>query len=223
MPGPAITHVLFDLDGVLLDTEGLYTEATQAIVGRYGHTYDWSLKRQTMGRDAHVGARFLIDSLGLPLSADEFLTARRPVLEALLASSPAMPGAERFVRELSARGVPMAVGTSSEQRLFALKTAPHRWFDLFSAVVCGDDPRVTAKKPHPDIFLLAARDAGAEPACCLVFEDSPAGVEAGLRAGMRVIAIPAPELGAEHCAGAHRIVSNWHELLGADLDTLAFS
>src|SRR6185503_9762792 len=53
------THVLFDLDGVLLDTEPLYTEATQAVVGRFGKTYDWALKRHTMGRDARLSARFL--------------------------------------------------------------------------------------------------------------------------------------------------------------------
>src|SRR4029078_5369692 len=98
---------------------------------------------------------------------------------------------------------------SSERKLFELKTSPHAFFELFDAVVCGDDPRGTAKKPSPDIFLVAARDLRATPAHCVVFEDSPAGVQAPLAAGMRVVAMPDPELGEGPCAGAHRIVTGW--------------
>jgi pseudouridine-5'-monophosphatase len=212
MSQPPNISVLFDLDGVLLDTEPLYTEATQAIVGRYGKTYDWSLKRHTMGRDARLTAHFILERLGVPLSADEFLSARAPILEALLASSPVMRGAERFVRGLRADGVPIAVATSSERRLFDLKTRPHAFFDAFGAVVCGDDPRVTAKKPAPDIFLAAARDLGAEPSRCIVIEDSPAGVAAALAAGMRVIAMPDPAMSTDHFRDAHRVVSGYDAL-----------
>ena len=203
--------------GVLLDTEPLYTEATQAVVGRFGKTYDWSIKRHTMGRDARFSARFLLDALGVPLTPEEFLRERRPILESLLDASPPMRGAEAFVRALHARGVPMAVATSSERALFERKTRGHEWFVLFDAVVCGDDPRVTARKPAPDIFLVAASDLGARPSACVVFEDSPAGVEAALAAGMRVVALPDPALGAEHCRGAHRVVTGWHEVSPSDL------
>src|SRR5437773_9481427 len=93
--------VLFDLDGVLLDTEELYTQATQAIVGRYGKTYDWSLKQHLIGRDARIGAKNLMERLEIPLSGDEYLALQRPILEALFTRAPAMPGAEDFVRSLS--------------------------------------------------------------------------------------------------------------------------
>jgi pseudouridine-5'-monophosphatase len=218
MPGSMRTHVLFDLDGVLLDTEGLYTEATQAVVGRYGKTYDWSLKVLTMGREARASARAIVEHLAIPLTPDEFLAERAPILEALIARSRAMPGAETFVRELRSRGVPMAVATSSDRRLYEIKVLPHAWFELIGSVVCGDDPRVFAKKPSPDIFLVAARDLGADPARCLVFEDSPAGVEAALAAGMRVIALLAPEAGREHYASAHAIVSGWNQVSLSMLD-----
>jgi pseudouridine-5'-monophosphatase len=203
------SHVLFDLDGVLLDTEPLYTEATQAVVGRFGKTYDWSLKRHTMGRDARLSARFLLDRLEIPLTPEEFLRERAPILEGLLATSPAMRGAERFVAELAALGVPIAVATSSDRHLFEVKTRPHAWFSSFSAVVCGNDARITAKKPAPDIFLAAAADLGASPECCVVLEDSPAGVEAALAAGMRVVAMPDPAMEHALYAGAHRIVRNY--------------
>ncbi len=209
--GPS-THVLFDLDGVLLDTERLYTEATQAVVGRYGKTYTWAIKRDAMGRDAHVSARIVLERLGIPLSSDAFLAERNAILEGLAAQCRALDGAEAFVRLLVAKGVPVAVATSSDRRLYELKVRPHPWFDLFGAVVCGDDPRVLAKKPAPDIFLVAAKDLGAEPGRCLVFEDSLAGVEAALAAGMRVIALPDPAAGPEHrehYRSAERILEGW--------------
>ena len=209
--------VLFDLDGVLLDTEDLYTRATQEIVGRYGKTYDWSVKQLLIGRDSRLGAKRLVETLEIPLSGDEYLALQRPILEALFARSLAMPGAESFVRVLSTHGVPMAVATSSERALYDLKVMNHAWFSLFKAVVCGDDPNVTARKPAPDIFLAAARALGGAPEHCVVIEDSPAGVEAALAAGMRVIAMPHPAVGTEGCAAAHRVVSGWSEISVADL------
>jgi len=209
--------VLFDLDGVLLDTEDLYTQATQAIVGRYGRTYDWSLKRHLLGRDALLGASNLMERLQIPLTGEEYLAIQRPILEELFTRSPAMPGAEEFVRELATSGVAMAVATSTERKFYDLKVSPHAWFSLFRAVVCGDDPSVGARKPAPNIFLSAARELRADPKQCIVIEDSPAGVQAGLAAGMRVIAMPHPAIGAEACAGAHRIVAGWSEISASDL------
>jgi pseudouridine-5'-monophosphatase len=204
-------HVLFDMDGVLLDTERLYTEATQSIVGRYGKFFGPDLKRETMGRDAHVSARIILERLAVPLTADQFLAERGPILEALVVQCRAMAGAEPFVRSLRSLGVPMAVATSSDRVIFELKTRSHPWFDVFDAIVCGDDRRVVAKKPAPDIFLAAAQDLRASPADCVVFEDSLAGVEAALAAGMRVVALPDPALGAEHFRSAHAVLRGWHE------------
>jgi len=215
--GP-ITHVLFDLDGVLLDTERLYTQAIDSIAARFGKTYDWSVKRLAMGRDARIASQIIIDRLGLPLTAEAFLAERDPLLEVLFARTEELPGAERFVRLLNERGVPMAVATSSDRHLFELKARPHAWFSLFGAVVCGDDPRVAAKKPAPDIFLTAARDLGADPARCLVFEDSVAGVEAARAAGMRVVALPDAALGRDGFGVVHGFVGSWAE---ATLELLA--
>jgi pseudouridine-5'-monophosphatase len=223
MPADAsrCTHVLFDLDGVLLDTERLYTEATQAIVGRFGKTFTWAIKRQAMGRDARISAAMVLDQLGVPLSPDEFLLERTAILEQLFPHCRAMEGAEAFVRALRAASVPMAVATSSDRRLYDLKVRTHSWFDLFDAIVCGDDPRVGAKKPSPDIFLLAARELNADPRRCLVFEDSLVGVEAALAAGMRVVALPDPGQGpgaSAHYGAAHHVLSGWAE---ASLELLA--
>ncbi len=215
MPDGPSTHVLFDLDGVLLDTERLYTQATQAVVGRFGKTFTWEIKRQAMGRDARASAGLILERLGVPLTAEEFLAERDPILETLVTRCGAMVGAEAFVRLLRARGVPMAVATSSDRALYETKVRPHPWFDLFGAIVCGDDPRVAAKKPAPDIFLTAARDLRAAPERCIVFEDSLAGVEAALAAGMRVVALVDPAAaadgGREQYRSAHRIMESWNE------------
>ena len=207
-----ITHVLFDMDGVLLDTEPLYTKAIHAVTSRYGHAFGWGLKEQIMGRGRVAAARFLVETLKLPLSPEAFLEARDAVLLDMLAKAAEIPGAEAFTRSLHARGLTLAVATSSERRIFSLKTGLHQnWFTTtFSAVVCGDDPRIAHAKPAPDIFLLAARMLKADPAHCLVVEDSPAGIAAAKAAGMRVVAMPDPNLDRAHLAQADWVIEGYH-------------
>jgi len=204
---------IFDLDGVLLDTEPLYTRATAAVAARFDKTFDWTLKSQCIGRGSEEAARLIVDTLGLPLSPRDFLRDRDAVLGPLFRDAPAMPGAEAFTRTLAGRGVPLAVATGSESRLFASKVAPYaEWFSLFAAVVCGDDRRVRRGKPAPDIFLAAAADLGMPPADCVVFEDSPFGVVGALAAGMRVVAMPDPAMDRARYAGATVIVDGFRDL-----------
>ena len=206
------SHVIFDLDGVLLDTEKLYTQATQEVVGEYGKTFDWTLKVQMMGRHELEGANLLVQALDLPISAEEYLRRQAPLMDRLFLTAAEVPGAEQFVSVLAQRGHALAVGTSSIRRLYDLKTAHHPWFSAFSAVVSGDHPEVRELKPAPDIFLAAARAIAGEPARCLVVEDSPAGVLAARAAGMSVVAIPDPALSDDRFGHAHLIVRSYAEL-----------
>ena len=206
------------MDGVLLDTERFYTEVTQAIVGRWGKVFDWSVKGHMIGRPARDSARYLVETLDLPITPDEYLREREAMLERLFPEANAMPGARELTDALAARGVPQAVATSSNGRLFALKTTRHRdWFRVFGAVVLGDDPRVRRGKPAPDIFLLAAEELGAAPASCVVVEDAPAGVVAAHAAGMQVIAVPDPHMDRAPFADAEVVVASLGELAPADL------
>ena len=207
---------IFDLDGVLLDTEPLYTTATAEVAARFGKLYDWSVKRHCIGRGTLEAAAIIVEALGLPLSPAALVQERDLVLVDLLARAPALAGAEAFSRALAARGVPLAIATSTEAPLYAIKAARHRhWLAIFRAAVCGDDPRVVRSKPAPDIFLAAAADLGAAPADCLVFEDSPFGVEAACAAGMQVIALPDPAMERAHYTRADAIVDGFTDLTPA--------
>jgi pseudouridine-5'-monophosphatase len=208
-----IDGVLFDMDGVLLDTEGLYSEATRRVLGPHAARFDWRIKERMMGRAPLEAARVLIEALELPLSPADYLEQKRPILLELFRSSTPKPGAPELVEHLAARGVPMAVATSSDRRFFSTKTGHHPWFRHFRGVVCGSDASVRAHKPAPDIFLEAARllDLAAER--CLVFEDSAAGVESARRASAaRVVAIVDPGLDRSLVASADLVIESYAEL-----------
>jgi len=155
--GP-IKAVIFDMDGLLLDTEGIYTEVTQIIAERFGRTYDWGIKQHIIGRGAQDLADYVVKALDLPITAAEFLEIREPLMSERFPRALGMPGAEALVRHLNAHNIPIAVGTSSSRNSFGHKTTLHReWFGLFGTIVTADDPEVGAAKPAPDIFLTAAR------------------------------------------------------------------
>jgi len=189
-----IDAVIFDLDGVLLDTEPLYTLASAEVVAEWGKEYAWSLKRQIMGRGALEAAAVITRELDLPISAEEYVRRTEQVLERLFDSTPGMPGARELVDTLHQMQLSLALATSTGKRLYDVKAQPHPWLARMRVVVCGDDRDVKAAKPQPDIFLVAAARLGVPPTRCVVVEDSVNGVLAARRAGMQVIALPDPRL-----------------------------
>ncbi|PNW79118.1 hypothetical protein CHLRE_09g401330v5 [Chlamydomonas reinhardtii] len=206
-PGGRPSVVLFDMDGLLLDTEGAYTVAQQRILDRFGRKFTWELKAKMMGRQALDAARVLCEDLKLTpeeITPEQFLVERDALLQEAFANSPLMPGAERLVRHLAACGVPMAVATGSHAAAFKLKTSKHgQLFSLFHHVVTGD--MVAKAKPDPEIFIKAAAGftdpAVTDMGSVLVFEDAPNGVEAARAGGMRVVMAPYPGLPQEHVTG----------------------
>ena len=192
---PKIKAILYDMDGLLLDTENFYTDVTQQIVSRYGKNFDWSIKSQMLGRPALESAKTLVRVLELPIRPEDYLTERTALLNQRFPKAEAMQGAIELTQRMKLAGVPQAVATSSTKEAYTLKTTKHqKWFAGFDAIVTGDHPDIQNGKPAPDIFLVAARKLGVAPGECLVFEDAPAGVEAARAAGMSVVVVPDPQM-----------------------------
>ncbi|XP_022730356.1 (DL)-glycerol-3-phosphatase 2-like isoform X3 [Durio zibethinus] len=201
---PTITHVIFDMDGLLLDTEKFYTEVQEIILARFNKTFDWSLKAKMMGKKAIEAARVFVEETGISdsLSAEDFLEEREAMLQR----------ASRLIEHLHAKGVPICLATGSHRRHFELKTQRHgELFKLMHHIVLGDDPEVKQGKPSPDVFLAAARRFEGGPIGSqkiLVFEDAPAGVHAAKNAGMSVVMVPDPMLDSSHHALADQVLSS---------------
>jgi beta-phosphoglucomutase-like phosphatase (HAD superfamily) len=210
---PEITHLIYDNDGLLLDTEPFYTQAHTIVAARYGKVFDWSVKSRMIGLRAEDSASIMINALQLPISVPQYLEARKDLLAELFPHAEPLPGAVELTMHLHRAGIPQAVATSSDSYNFDLKIMRHQeWFGIFECLVMGDDPEIKNGKPAPDIFLLAARRLHADPAHCLVFEDSPAGVEAARAAGMFVVAVPDPNMDDGKYGNAHQIIRNLNDV-----------
>ena len=197
-----IRHAIFDLDGTLLDTEPLYSEAAMAVCRRYGAEYTLAIKRVVMGGDTFEGAAYVIKTLGLPLEPAQYIEQRERELLPLLDRALPMAGASALLEALRARGIPVAVATSGHRPITMRKLAKQPFLHNLAALICGDDARLLRPKPAPDIYLLAARELGADASRCLVVEDSLNGLHAGLAAGMRTVALVDPRWGFDPSAFA---------------------
>ena len=205
--------VIFDLDGTLLDTEPVYTAATQAVVGQFGKNFDLPLKKKVVGRDSRAAAKTVITELRLPISVDEFLDLRDPILQELLRAAPEIMGAGKFIANLKAKKCTIGLATGSPKHLCDIKLSGHDWRNSFDSFIFGDDDRIGAPKPAPDIYLLSAKEMNVPPRSCLVFEDSPSGVEGALAAEMRVIAIDSQYVADGALDKAHHIIKDYHDAL----------
>jgi pseudouridine-5'-monophosphatase len=204
-----ITHVIYDLDGLLLGTESLHERVYRAIAERYGKTFDRSAKAKVAGRRTLESAQIIVDLLELPLTPQAYIEQRNALIYPLYSQAQPLPGAMRLTQHLHHHGIPQAIATSSSRRPFELKITHHQeWFSLFDCRVLGDDPDLKRSKPAPDIFLLVAQRLGASVKQCLVFEDSLAGMEAAKAAGMSVVVVPDPDLDRQLYYDAHQVLNS---------------
>ncbi|KAI5865571.1 HAD-like protein [Durotheca rogersii] len=235
---PPVRACLFDMDGLLINTEDLYTLCSDIVLERHGRPrLPWSVKARMMGVPGSANGDTFHEWARLPISREQYQAEQLEQHHIHFPECEPLPGVAALLTHLSGdcrntRGLPVEIGlASSSSRLnYDMKTsrpATRAVIELIPAAhrVLGDDPRIQTGrgKPAPDIYLVALQSINATrpegtaeiaPEECLVFEDSVLGVEAGRRAGMRVVWVPHPGLAAE-------LKGKEKEVLAGRTDTLS--
>jgi beta-phosphoglucomutase len=209
---PQTRAVVFDMDGVLVDSGAHHREAWTRMLGELGVAMQPGFWRRTIGRPAVEAVPLLLGEPVAPAEARR-LANRKHAHYVTLATTgmPAVAGVVAFVETLRAHAVPIAVATSARLADATALLGPLGLLDRFEAIVAAED--VTRGKPDPEVYLLAASRLGAPPDACLVFEDAVVGVQAARGAGMRVFGVAtayAPE--DLLAAGAERAIATFEGL-----------
>ncbi|MCO5220306.1 MAG: HAD family phosphatase [Thermomicrobiales bacterium] len=180
--------LIFDMDGLLVDSEGLAAEAMDRLLAEYRLERDPDIQPRLLGRRLVEALAIVRDGYGIDDELD-VLIARYSVLrtEALRGSVRPMPGAREIVERARLAGYPLALATSGMRIHVDVSLGETGLAGRFDSETTGDE--VTRGKPAPDLFLTAANRLGLEPAELIVLEDSPLGIEAATAAGMRSIAV----------------------------------
>jgi len=208
------TALIFDMDGLMLDSECLYQKSWKQAAELLGYTLDEVLYLSLVGRSNTEAAATFRQVFGddFPMAAFNQCWHKRWHELVQTQGIPLKPGLTELLDWVEAHSIPKAVGTSSNsaEADLCLTTAGIR--DRFAAIVTVD--QVAAGKPAPDIFLEAARRLGIKPEACLVLEDSNAGVKAAQAAGMTVVMVPDLQVPTETSrAIALQVVSSLHDVL----------
>ncbi|XP_028176629.1 pseudouridine-5'-phosphatase-like [Ostrinia furnacalis] len=211
-----VTHVLFDMDGLILNTEDLYTVAFKNVLTPYGKEYTFTLKLKLMGSQAHETAKIIVSELDLPITPEQFMEETKKQFEKLFPDTQVLPGAKRLIEHLNSHNIPIGLATSSSKESYELKVNKHHQelFSLFPYKTMGSsDPEVKRGKPYPDIFLVAASrfPDKPKPGQCLVFEDAINGVKAARAAGMQVVMVPDPRMDRELTKEATLVLNSLEE------------
>ena len=192
MPAPGagrvIDAVVFDLDGVLIQSEEVWDAVRERYVRGRGGRYDAKVQRAMMGMSAPEWSRYLHEEVGVPDRPDAInreVVAR--MLEAYRRELPLIAGAERAVRR-AAEAFPLGLASSSNREVFEAVLELAGLTECFAATVSSEE--VARGKPAPDVYLEAARRLGVAPGRCVAVEDSHAGLRSAKSAGMRVVALP---------------------------------
>ena len=188
MPSP-FCAVIFDLDGVLADSEPWWNQIDAKLLAEYGVSYRGEYHRNVLGVSYRLAVEFYKNAFHISASLEELMRQRGEIAIDFFANRVGLfPFAKMTLEQLREMKLPLAVATSSvsaSARPLLDRTGIR---SLFSVVITGDE--VQQGKPHPDIYLRAAKKLGISPEACLVIEDSLAGIAAGKGANMRVAAIP---------------------------------
>lgn len=185
-----IEGFIFDMDGILFDTERISSRFWKKALKKHGYDMDDEIYLTLIGRNSIAGNEMLINRYGQDIPIEKIRGEKDiDMLEFIRGNGvPVKPGVYELLDFLNQKGYKVAVATSTcrGKAIELLEMAGIR--DKFTAIICGDD--VVNSKPNPEIFLKAAEKLDVDPRRCIVFEDSPAGVEAAYNGKMKAINIP---------------------------------
>jgi HAD superfamily hydrolase (TIGR01509 family) len=207
--------VIFDLDGVLIDSERTWDEVRRAVVATHGGHWNEQATRAMQGMSTPEWARYLVGELGAALTPERIAEV---VIEEMVRryedGPPVLPGAEDTVRAVAAHR-PVAIASSSPPVLIRAFLDATALTGVVRVAVSSEE--VAAGKPAPDVYREAARRLGVAPETCTAVEDTTNGLRAALAAGMTVFAIPNPHFPpeAEVLATVGRVLTDIRELPGA--------
>jgi HAD superfamily hydrolase (TIGR01509 family) len=181
--------VIFDLDGVLADSEPWWNEIDKKLLSEYGLTYRGEYHREVLGVSYRLAVDFYKKAFGISAAAEEVMHRRAEIAAEFFANRISLfPSTKTTLEELRQMNLRLALATSSVSASARPFLDRHQLTAFFEVVVTGDE--IERGKPAPDIYLRAAAELGVAADACLVIEDSLSGIAAAKAAGMRVAAIP---------------------------------
>ena len=177
---------LFDLDGVLLDTEGLHKQAWSKTAESFGGKLSEDQLLMLQGRRRLDCAKQILKWIEKAVSIEDFLKIHQPIYNKLMTNVEEIQGASELIRWCFESNIPMALVTSSSKISVKNKSGSNTWLKLITTRVYGDDSELSKGKPEPDPYLLAAKKLAIDPKLCWAIEDSESGTNAALKAGCKV-------------------------------------
>ncbi|GAB2298728.1 hypothetical protein Dimus_032802 [Dionaea muscipula] len=206
-----ISAVILDLDGTLLNTDGVVSNVLKVFLVNYGKQWDGREAHRIVGKTPLEAAEAIVEDYKLTCTKDELVSRITPMFSNHWSEIKALPGANRLIKHLNGHGVPMALASNSPKAIIEQKISYHQgWRDTFSVIIGGDE--VKSPKPSAEIFLEAAKRLKVEPSSCLVIEDSVPGVTAGKAAGMKVVAVPSLPKQAHQFTSADEVFNSLLDL-----------
>ncbi len=218
---PTIQAVVFDLDGLMFNTEELYQFVGNEVLQRRGKSFSVELINQVMGRPGRIALQMMIDHHGLPDTVEQLAAENDELFVELLDTRlETMPGLLPLLEALEAAEIPKAIATSSGRRFVENVLGRFNLQPRFKYILTSED--ITHGKPNPEIYLLAAQRHGISPERIMVFEDSANGCAAAVAAGTQAVAVPGGHSLAHHFPGATLVAESLadpriFERLGIDL------
>lgn len=202
--------VIFDMDGVLIDSVRFHWQAMNQVLARYNiHIADDQL-RNYIGQSVIRQLHQISEKFHTPLDIDLIVEELKPIKDELQKGIQPKEGVKQLIELLHENNVPIAIGTSSTGEDTKRKLTDAGIFHNFETLVTHDD--VTKHKPDPTVYLMAAEKLHMPPSQCIVIEDAPSGIEAAKRAGMKCIAVQTPYTTADDLSGATTVVASLNDV-----------